>query len=355
MTAPAATPSPGGRVRRPRTTVAVLAVACAVAVVGSVAVGSVAIAPGTVISVIAAHVLPWHPGTPATGTQSTIVWEFRLPRALLGLVVGASLAVAGAVLQAVVRNPLADPFVFGVSSGASVAAVAALTLASGALSTVSVPAAAFAGALATTLLVFLLAQRHGRVTPGRLVLAGVAMSYLLSSVTSYLVLRASTPDGGVSEVLSWLSGSLAAASWGDLGLPGLVLVAATTGLVLLAPLLNAFLAGDETAASLGVDVGRVRLILFAVTSLLVGVVVAVSGAIGFVGLVVPHAVRMVVGSDHRWVLPASALAGGLLLVAVDIAARLVIAPSELPVGLLTAAVGAPFFLWLLRRSGRGEP
>lgn len=342
------------RTRRPRTAIAVLGVACVVAIVLSVAVGSIPISPDRVVSVIADHLLPWTVGTPATEVQARIIWEFRLPRALLGLVVGAALAVAGAVLQAVVRNPLADPFVFGVSSGASVGAVAVLTLASGMFAAASVPVAAFVGALATTLIVFLLAQRQGRVTPGRLVLAGVAMSYLLSSITSYLVLRASTPGGGVTQVLSWLSGSLAAADWGDLGLPSLVLVVTTVALVLIAPILNAFLIGDETAASLGVDVGRARLLLFVITSLLVGVVVAVSGAIGFVGLVVPHAVRMVVGSDHRWVLPASALAGGLLLIVVDIVARLILAPSELPVGLLTAAIGAPFFLWMLRRFGRSE-
>lgn len=331
-----------------------LAIACAVAVVLSVAVGSVAIPPVRVVEVIVAHLLPWTGDRAAAGLDGQIVWEFRLPRALLGLVVGAALAVAGAVLQAVVRNPLADPFIFGVSSGASVAAVAALTLTAGLFSAVSVPAAAFVGALVTTLAVFLLAQRGGRVTPNRLVLAGVAMSYLLSSITSYLVLRASGPDQGVGQVLSWLSGSLAAAQWSDLGIPALVLVLATVVLVLLAPILNAFLTGDETAASLGVDVGRVRLVLFVITSLLVGVVVAVSGSIGFVGLVVPHAVRMVIGSNHRWVLPASALAGGLLLVVVDIGARLVLAPTEVPVGLLTAVVGAPFFLWLLHRCSRGE-
>lgn len=153
-------------------------------------------------------------------------------------------------------------------------------------------------------------------------------------------------------MLSWLSGSLAAAEWDGLGLPSAVLVITIAVLVLLARVLNAFLVGDETAASLGIDVGRVRLVLFVITSLLVGVVVAVSGAIGFVGLVVPHAMRMIVGSDHRWLLPSSALAGGLLLVVVDIVARTVLAPTELPVGLLTAAIGAPFFLWLLRRSGR---
>ncbi|MGA9869591.1 MAG: iron ABC transporter permease [Rhodococcus sp. (in: high G+C Gram-positive bacteria)] len=330
----------------------VLVVGVALAVVASVAIGSVAISPVHVVDVIVAHLLPWSTGT--AGLDDQIIWEFRLPRALLGFVVGAALAVAGAVLQAVVRNPLADPFVFGVSSGASLAAVAALTLTSGVLAAVSTPVAAFVGALATTIAVFVLAQRGGRVNPSRLVLAGVAVSYLLSSLTSYLVLRASGPGSGVGQVLSWLAGSLAAATWTDLGVPTAVLVTATVVLVLFAGVLNAFLIGDETAASLGVDVARMRLLLFVITSMLVGVAVAVSGAIGFVGLVVPHAVRMLVGSDHRWVLPASALAGGLLLVVVDIGARLVLAPSEIPVGLLTAVVGAPFFLWLLRRSGRED-
>ncbi|WP_218829227.1 FecCD family ABC transporter permease [Rhodococcus sp. 06-418-5] len=330
----------------------VLVVGVTLAVVASVAIGSVAISPVHVVDVIVAHLLPWSTGT--AGLDDQIIWEFRLPRALLGFVVGAALAVAGAVLQAVVRNPLADPFVFGVSSGASLAAVAALTLTSGVLAAVSTPVAAFVGALATTIAVFVLAQRGGRVNPSRLVLAGVAVSYLLSSLTSYLVLRASGPGSGVGQVLSWLAGSLAAATWSDLGVPTVVLVTATVVLVLFAGVLNAFLIGDETAASLGVDVARMRLLLFVITSLLVGVAVAVSGAIGFVGLVVPHAVRMLVGSDHRWVLPASALAGGLLLVVVDIGARLVLAPSEIPVGLLTAVVGAPFFLWLLRRSGRED-
>ena len=339
--------------RRPQLMIGVFVVACAVAVVLSVSIGSVAIAPSRVLEVIGGRLLPWG-NISVAGLDDQIVWEFRLPRALLGFVVGAALAVAGAVLQAVVRNPLADPFVFGVSSGASVAAVAALTLTTGVTAAVSTPVAAFAGAFVTTVLVFVLAQQNGRVAPNRLILAGVAMSYLLSSITSYLVLRSSGSNQGVGQVLSWLAGSLAAATWRDLGVPAVVLVVATTVLVLLAPVLNAFLTGDETAASLGVDVGRVRLGLFIITSLLVGVVVAVSGSIGFVGLVVPHAVRMVIGSDHRWVLPASALAGGLLLVVVDIGARLILAPTEVPVGLLTAVVGAPFFLWLMRRSGRSQ-
>lgn len=341
-----------GALSRPCVTVSVLILAVSAALILSVGVGPVAVTPDRIVTVIADRLLPWPISSPATEVEARIIWEFRLPRALLGFVVGAALAVAGAVLQAVVRNPLADPFVFGVSSGASAAAVAVLTLTTGALTVASAPVAAFAGALATTLIVFMLAQQRGRVTPNRLVLAGVAVSYLLSSVTSYLVLRASSPGEGVTSVLSWLSGSLAAAEWSDLGIPSLVLIAAVIVLMLFAQILNAFLVGDETATSLGIDIGRTRLVLFIITSLLVGVAVAVSGAIGFVGLVVPHAIRWISGSDHRWILPTSALAGGLLLVIVDIVARTVLAPTELPVGLLTAAIGAPFFLWLLRREGR---
>lgn len=225
--------------RRRRFVLFFLVVAVLLAVVASVAIGSVAISPVRVLDVIAAHLSPWSSGTADLDDQ--IIWEFRLPRALLGFVVGAALAVAGAVLQTVVRNPLADPFVFGVSSGASAAAVAVLTLTSGVVSSVSTPVAAFMGALATTMAVFLLAQRGGRVNPSRLVLAGVAVSYLLSSVTSYLVLRSSGPNGGVAQVLSWLAGSLAAATWDDLGVPTVVLVSATAALVLFARILNAFL------------------------------------------------------------------------------------------------------------------
>lgn len=352
MTAAADPPDTGKPIaRHPQVLTAVLLIACIAAVIVSVAVGSVPITPARILEVLRSHLLPWT-GHSSNRLDDQIVWVFRLPRALLGFVVGAALAVAGAVLQAVVRNPLADPFVFGVSSGASAAAVAGLTLTTGLLASVSTPVAAFVGAFITTILVFVFAQQRGRVTPNRLVLAGVAMSYLLSSITGYLVLRSSGTSQGVGEVLSWLAGSLASATWSDLGIPTIVLVSTTVLLTLMAPVLNAFLTGDETAASLGVDVGRARLMLFAATSLLVGVVVAVSGSIGFVGLVVPHAIRLTIGSDHRWVLPASALGGGLLLVVVDVAARLVLAPSELPVGLLTAVVGAPFFLWLLRRSGR---
>lgn len=325
-----------------------LVLGLAIAVVTAVAVGSVTISFATVVRIMIEQL---HPGSiiPTwTPTEAQIVWDFRLPRALLGVIVGAALAVSGATLQAMVRNPLADPYIFGVSSGASVGAVAVLTLGTAFVGGLSLSLAAFVGALIAMAIVYLMAQQQGRTTPMRLVLAGVALNYVLSAVTSYLVLRASGPNQGVTAVLTWLAGSLGSAEWANLGLPGFVVFTVTGVLLLQARALNALLAGEETATGLGIDVERFRIRLFVMTSLLVGVVVAISGAIGFVGLMIPHIVRMIVGSDHRRVLPVAALLGSIYLVLVDLIARTIIAPQELPVGMVTAAFGGPFFLWLLR-------
>jgi iron complex transport system permease protein len=273
-----------------------------------------------------------------------------MPRILLAMVAGAGLAVAGAVLQTVVRNPLADPYVLGVTSGASLAAVAVLTLGPVGLLgplEIGVPAAAFAGACGTLALVVALSRSRGTTAPVRLVLAGVALSYLLQGATSYLQLRA-RPDQ-LSGVLFWLLGSVAGARWPDLGLPAALVVACTAWLLLHGRSLNALAMGEETAAFLGVRVHVLRLQLLAVSALLTAAVISVAGGISFVGLVVPHSVRLLIGSDHRSLLPATALAGALFLLLADLAARTVAAPMELPLGILTAVAGAPFFLWLLRR------
>ena len=330
-----------------------LSLALVTAIVASVAVGAVQLPFATVSSVIVQKLFglgatTWSP------VEAQIVWDFRLPRVLLAVIVGSSLSVAGTVLQAMVRNPLADPYIFGISSGASVGAVAVLTLGSGAVAGLSLPLAAFLGALATMLAVYALARKHARATPTRLILAGVAVGYVLSSLTSFMVLRKSAPGSGVSSVLYWLAGSLGGAKWEQLGIPALALLVATVLLMLRARPLNALLVGEESAVGLGVNLERFRLELFVLTSLLVGVAVAVSGAIGFVGLMVPHVVRMLVGSDHRRVLPVAALLGGTYLVLVDLVGRTIIAPVELPVGIVTAAIGGPFFLWLMRRNARTE-
>ncbi|WP_029483782.1 FecCD family ABC transporter permease [Deinococcus marmoris] len=321
------------------------------AVLTSVSLGAVHLPIERVARIAAHHIFGVGPVT-WTPVDDQIVWTFRAPRALLAALVGAALAVSGAVLQAVARNALADPYVFGISGGASVAAVASLTLGGAVTGGLPLPFAAFTGAALTTLAVYALAQSGGRVTPLRLVLSGVAAGYVLSAVTSFLVLRAAGPDNPLGSVLTWLAGSFGGAQWSYLGVPSVALLLATGWLLARARAMNALLNGEEGAISLGVNVQRFRLELFLLTALLVGVSVAVSGAIGFVGLMIPHVARLLTGSDHRRVLPLCALLGAAFLVTCDVLGRVVIAPTELPVGIVTAVFGGPFFVWLLRRNRR---
>lgn len=279
--------------------------------------------------------------------QLNIVWLIRFPRVLMALCVGSGLAVVGVTMQAVVRNPLADPYILGISSGASVGAVLVLGLGMFAFAgAYAVSVGAFLFALLTFGLVFLLAQSNGHLTPGRLILAGVACSYVFSGLTSFITLTSDNRELAQS-VLAWLLGSLAGSNWIDLTLPALVLVGGVVYLLLQARSLNALSVGDETAATLGVNIPRFRRHLFLVMSLLTGVMVATCGAIGFVGLMIPHIVRMWVGADHRRVLPMSALVGAIFLIWVDVLARTAFAPEELPVGVITSLLGGPFFIWLL--------
>lgn len=279
--------------------------------------------------------------------QENIVWMLRFPRVLLAAVVGGGLSVVGVTMQALVRNPLADPYVLGISSGASVGAVIVLSIGGlGFLGIYAVSTGAFAGAILSFLLVFLIAISGGQLSPLRLVLAGVACGYSLSGITSLIVLT--SPDRELARAaMEWLLGSFGGAAWPDLGLPSFILLAGMACLLTKARALNALLTGDDTARTLGVDVSRLRAILFVLLSLLTAVAVAASGAIGFVGLVVPHVVRMLVGSDHRRVLPVSLLLGAVFLVWVDVGARMLFAPTELPVGVITSILGGPFFVWML--------
>ena len=311
----------------------------------AVTIGPVYISPATVWKIIFSHVFGLAQGDWTTG-EDNIVWLIRLPRILLAGIVGAGLAVVGVAMQATVRNPLADPYILGTSSGASVGAVAVIMLGYNFFEPYSLSVTAFLGALASFFIVFLLAQTSGRVSPTRLILAGVATAYILTAVTSLILFLGD--DRAIRVVLFWMLGTLAGAKWEFLTLPAVALALGVLVLILQSRSMNALLAGEETATSLGVDTQAFRRQLLVISALLTGVMVAVAGAIGFVGLMMPHIVRLVLGPDHRKVLPASALAGAIFLIWVDVGARTIVQPQELPVSIITALVGAPFFLWLLR-------
>jgi len=327
-----------------------LAAALAASIVCGVALGPVGIPFGRVLDFLRAATTGGVISAADAG-QYRIVWDIRLPRVLLAAVVGAGLSVVGVAIQAMVRNALADPYVLGISSGASVGATGVATLGLFAsLGIYALSVAAFLSALGATALVYLAARTRDGLTPLRLVLTGTAMAYGFSAIAMLLVFQA--PHGEAARAaMFWLLGSLGGVTWGSLPVAGTVVLAGIAYLLANARQLNGLSMGDETATTLGLDVNRMRRQLFAVTAAMTGVLVAVSGAVGFVGLMLPHLVRMVVGSDHRRVLVIAPLAGASFLIWVDVAARLLAAPEELPLGVITAALGVPCFVFLMRRRG----
>jgi iron complex transport system permease protein len=334
--------------QRYRLLILVLSIALLVSITLAVTIGPVPISPLRVWQIVLSRILTNLQGDWSLA-QVQIIWFIRFPRVLLAFLVGAGLSVVGVTLQALVRNPLADPYILGISSGASVGAV--LVILFGLFTSFGVYAlsiGAFAGALLSSVVVFLLALKSGRISSTRLILAGVAVSYLFSAITSFLTLKAGTGEAA-RRVLFWLLGGLSGAKWIDLFLPFVTLIIVAVYLFSVRRSLNALLMGEETAITLGTDIDRFRQQLFLATSLLTGVIVAVSGSIGFVGLIMPHIVRLWVGSEHTRLLPVSLLSGGIFLIWSDVLARILIAPEELPVGIITALFGAPFFIWLLQR------
>ncbi len=316
-----------------------------ISAVVSLAFGSEPIPIDQVIDVVKAHLL----GQPINSPVATIVWELRMPRALLALIAGAGLALAGAGMQTLIRNPLADPYLLGLSSGASVGATAVITLgifASFGIWSLSV--GALLGALGAAVAVYLIAQAQGGLTPLRLVLAGVVMSSAFSAIASFMVFL-SDDNRAANSVMFWMLGSIAGASWAKLFIPTIVLLLFFLSTMLMSSWLDALAMGPATASALGINVRLMRNFLFASTSILVGVLVAVSGGIGFVGLIIPHATRMVVGALHRKVLPIAAAGGALFLLWVDVLSRVVVRPQEIPLGVVTGVIGAPLFLFLMGR------
>lgn len=310
-----------------------------------VAIGPVAIGPGEVARIVWAHLT----GGGSTNTPADdIVWQIRVPRVLLAATVGAALTTAGTVVQVLVRNALADPFLLGISSGASVGATAVLLFgALGGLGTYALATGSVTGALVATASVFAIARSGRQLAPTQLILTGVVMSALFESLASYLLFRGNPQ--ATQSVLFYLLGSFGNATFGQLTIPAVVLLVALVLLLGQARVLNALAMGPGPAASLGIDVRRARNLLFVLASVLAGVSVAVSGIIGFVGLVIPHLVRLLVRSDHRRVLPVGMLLGAAFMAASDLLARTLVAPQEMPVGVITAVIGAPTLLLLIRR------
>ncbi|MEM7322486.1 MAG: iron ABC transporter permease [Actinomycetota bacterium] len=326
-----------------------LAVATVVSIVVAIGLGPVQVGPGAVIQIIGHHTIGVPGEVTWARTDDAIIWQVRLPRVLLGAIVGAALGVVGTALQALVRNPLAEPYILGVSSGASTGAAAAILFGVGAgLGANAVSLMAFFGALGALAFVLALARSTGRITPSRMLVAGVAVSYLLSATTSLLILFADSAEGA-RAVMFWLLGSLANADWSTLPI-GYIGISLGIALVFWwRRRLDLLALGDETALASGVDPGRTRLALVIVVALCVGLAVSLSGGIGFVGLAGPHIARRLVGPIHRHLIPAAAALGALLLVWADVVARMALQPRELPIGVVTGVLGAPVLIALVRK------
>lgn len=328
--------------RSPTTSLLVLSGALVAAVVGSLAVGPSGLAPSRVVEVLTGG---------GEETARAIVLQLRLPRTALALLVGGGLGLAGAVFQALLRNPLAEPYILGVSGGAAVGAVAALVLGWSLTAPWSLPLAAFLGALVAIGIVLRIALAAGPVlNPRVFILAGVVVGAFFNAI---ILLALSLADAeSFRSAIFWMMGNLSGATWQGVGLLAAYLLPLGLLLVALARPLDLLALGEDTATYLGVRVERVKWVAYLATSFLVAATVAVSGIIGFVGLIVPHALRLAGGNDHRFLLPACILGGGTFLLLADTLARTVAAPVELPTGVVTALVGVPIFVVLLVRGGR---
>jgi iron complex transport system permease protein len=319
----------------------------------AVGYGAVAIAPGQAAAILAAQIgleLPWE----FTRQQEAVLLAIRLPRAVAGILVGAALAASGAALQGLFRNPLADPALIGVSNGAALAAVMVIVL-GGSISALLpflpsaflLPLAAFGGGLAATFVVYRIASRDGRTDVATMLLAGVAVNAMAGAGIGFMVFL--SDDQQLRDLNYWLLGSLGGITWERMAVAGPFILLGTVLLPLFARHLNALLLGESEAVHLGFHVERSKRAIVVLAALATGTAVALTGVIGFIGLVVPHLVRLTAGPDHRLLLPVSILFGASLLLIADLFARTLVLPAELPIGILTACVGGPFFLWLLLR------
>ncbi|SFR12710.1 FecCD family ABC transporter permease [Poseidonocella sedimentorum] len=340
--------APGDRRARARRLIAALVVLLLAVATASLAIG----ATGTSLS---SALLGWLRGAAPSPAEALILWDIRAPRTVMGMLVGAALAVSGAVLQGLFRNPLADPGLIGISAGAALGAISAIVLGGllpPALFAVAgawlVPLAAFAGGLGATVLLYRLSTRGGQTSIAVMLLAGIALAALAAALSGILIFMAN--DAQLRDLTFWQLGSLSGATWAKVFAAAPLILAGLLAAPMLARALNALALGEAAAAHLGIRVQRMKSMAVVSVAAAVGAAVAVSGGIGFIGIVVPHLLRLAMGPDHRFLLPAAALFGASLLLGADMIARVIVAPAELPIGIVTAILGGPFFLWLLLRN-----
>lgn len=285
-------------------------------------------------------------------TLFDIIWGVRMPRVLLGAFAGMALAMVGVIMQATIQNPLGDPYILGLSSGASLGATFSILIGfSGVLSSFGAPLGAFLGALMASIFVYFLARIGGRITPFKMILAGMVISSICSSLTS-LIIFLSKDNEGIRTVNFWMMGSLAGAEWSNIVLPIAISVIPLIYFFTQYRNLNLMVLGDETSITLGLNIEKHRKIYMILSSLITGVIVSVCGTIGFVGIMIPHIVRLIFGTDHKTLLPFSALVGAIFLIWADVIARCAINNMELPIGIITSVIGAPFLLWLMVKGTR---
>ena len=285
-------------------------------------------------------------------TLFDIIWGVRMPRVLLGAFAGMALAMVGVIMQATIQNPLGDPYILGLSSGASLGATFSILIGfSGVLSSFGAPLGAFLGALIASIFVYFLAKIGGRITPFKMILAGMVISSICSSLTS-LIIFLSKDNEGIRTVNFWMMGSLAGAEWSNIVLPIAISVIPLIYFFTQYRNINLMVLGDETSITLGLNIEKHRKIYMILSSLITGVIVSVCGTIGFVGIMIPHIVRLIFGTDHKTLLPFSALVGAIFLIWADVIARCAITNMELPIGIITSVIGAPFLLWLMVKGTR---
>ncbi len=323
----------------------------AMAVIAGVAIGSTTLEWSMVVRVLAAKLVPagWIDLTPVSRADETIVWLIRLPRVIVAGIVGAGLATAGAIMQGMFRNPLAEPSLTGVGPGAVLGAVAVFVTGWGAVSVVAVPLAAILSALIALIVVYTIATRGGSTPITMLLLTGIAVGSFLTAMSSLLISMNIVTWQVAQEIVFWMMGGLDSRTWAHVGISAPFVLVGLAAAMFQARTLDLLLLGEEVAVSLGVDAEPAKRFLVATSAILTGACVAVAGLVGFVGLIVPHAVRLLLGPGHRTLLPASAVAGAAFVILCDLAARTVRPPAEIRLGVVTAMCGAPLFLWLMVR------